>query len=70
MDDAVKAGQIGVTTNQGVVTLTGEVPSANARERAETIARQTEGVTQVENRLTIGSSQTQSSTSPPLPPSR
>ena len=70
MDDAVKAGQIGVTTNQGVVTLTGEVPSANAKERAETIARQTEGVTQVENRLTVGPSQTQTSTPPPVPPSR
>jgi hyperosmotically inducible protein len=66
MDDLVKAGQIGVTTNGGVVTLTGQVPSAEAKQRAEAIASQTDGVVRVDNQLTVGAPPaTSSNTTPP-----
>jgi osmotically-inducible protein OsmY len=68
MDDLVRAGQIGVTANQGVVTLTGQVPSAEAKGRAEALALQTEGVARVENRLTVGVAQTTTTGTPPPPP--
>ena len=46
-DDIVKAHDINVTTRDGVVTLSGEVDSSAARERAVSLARATEGVTNV-----------------------
>ena len=52
-DDTVKAYQIDVDTQNGVVTLTGTVPTAAARDRALEIARTTDGVTRVEDRLTV-----------------
>jgi osmotically-inducible protein OsmY len=67
MDDLVKAGQIGVTTSAGVVTLTGHVPSADARARAEALALETDGVTRVENRLTIDAQARSSAATPPAP---
>jgi hyperosmotically inducible periplasmic protein len=53
-DAQVKARAIEVTTKDGVVMLEGSVPSAAARQRAVTLARQTEGVVQVVDRLTVG----------------
>lgn len=41
------------TTGPGVVTLSGEVKSANAKQRAEELARATDGVRSVENRLVV-----------------
>jgi hyperosmotically inducible protein len=67
MDDLVKAGQIGVTTNGGVVTLTGQVPSAEAKQRAEAIASQTDGVVRVDNQLTVGAPPAASSNTTPPP---
>jgi hyperosmotically inducible protein len=46
-DDAVKSSQIEVTTNAGVVTLTGNVDSDNAKYRAIQLAKATKGVVSV-----------------------
>jgi hyperosmotically inducible periplasmic protein len=52
-DDTVKAYKIDVDTKEGVVTLTGEVPSQAAKETAVKIARSTDGVASVVDNLTI-----------------
>lgn len=57
-DDTVKAYQIDVDTQGGVVTLTGTVPTAAARDRALEVARGTDGVTRVEDRMTINAAGT------------
>jgi hyperosmotically inducible protein len=44
---------VSVTTNNGVVTLTGSVPSEQARAEALQAARSADGVTRVENDITI-----------------
>jgi osmotically-inducible protein OsmY len=50
-DDLVKAHEINVTTRDGVVTLTGEVDSVAARQRAVRLATETEGVSSVVDEL-------------------
>ncbi len=52
-DDTVKAYEINVTTNGGVVTLEGDVDSAAAKAQAVQIARTTEGVKDVVDQLVI-----------------
>ena len=52
-DDTVKAYEIDVTTRNGVVTLSGDVDSAAAKEQAVLIARSTEGVADVVDQLVI-----------------
>lgn len=52
-DDTVKAYQIDVTTNNRVVTLTGKVDTANAKEQAVAIARNTEGVRDIIDQVTV-----------------
>ena len=52
-DDTVKAHEINVTTNDHVVTLAGEVGTTAAKDQAVQIARQTEGVRDVVDQLTI-----------------
>lgn len=52
-DDQVKAYRIDVDTTDRVVTLTGAVDTPAARERALDLARNTEGVSDVVDRLTI-----------------
>jgi hyperosmotically inducible periplasmic protein len=52
-DDSVKAYKIDVDTKEGVVTLTGEVPSQAAKETAVKITRATDGVASVVDNLTI-----------------
>jgi hyperosmotically inducible protein len=52
-DDVVKSYRIDVDTTDRVVTLSGAVDSPQARERAIQIARNTEGVQDVVDRLTI-----------------
>jgi hyperosmotically inducible periplasmic protein len=44
---------VAVTTNNGVVTLTGSVPSDQAEKKVLDIAHDADGVTRVENNLTI-----------------
>jgi osmotically-inducible protein OsmY len=53
-DQTVKAYQIDVDTHDHVVTLSGEVDSAVARERAVALARQTEGVNSVVDNIRVG----------------
>ena len=52
-DDAVKAYQIDVDTSNGVVTLSGDVDSSLAKERAAQIARTTDGVRDVVDNITV-----------------
>jgi osmotically-inducible protein OsmY len=54
LDDEVKGHEINVTTNNGVVTLEGMVDTAQQKQEAELIARETEGVSRVVNQLTVG----------------
>ena len=55
VDEALlKNSNISVETNDHVVTLTGTVLAQAGRTRATTVARGTEGVRRVVNRLTIG----------------
>ncbi len=53
IDDVVNAHEINVTTRDGVVTLTGEVPDLNAKHQAVRLARETEGVTDVVDELRV-----------------
>src|SRR6266480_2260271 len=52
-DDTVKAYQINVDTTNGVVTLTGTVEAPAAKDQAVTIARGTDGVKEVVDRITV-----------------
>ena len=54
LDDSIQATAIDVDTDGSVVTLTGTVRSEAERTRALQLARETEGVTQVVDRLRIG----------------
>ena len=53
LDDTVRALKIDVDTQGTVVTLTGTVRSETERQRALALARETEGVSQVVDRLHI-----------------
>ena len=53
LDDTVKALLIDVDTNGSVVTLTGTVHSEAERVKAVQLARETEGVTAVNDKLVI-----------------
>jgi hypothetical protein len=52
-DEAVSAFEIDVDTQEGVVTLTGDVESPTAKAQAVQIARMTEGVIDVVDNLRI-----------------
>jgi osmotically-inducible protein OsmY len=53
LDDHVKARGINVDTSDGVATLTGVVASADERKRAVQLARDTEGITRVVDKLEV-----------------
>ena len=53
-NEAVRARDIDVTTERGIVTLRGTVPDEAARQQALNLARGVEGVVRVEDQLTIG----------------
>jgi hyperosmotically inducible protein len=53
LDDTVKALNIDVDTDGSIVTLTGRVKSAAERERAMRLARETDGVSSVVDRLAV-----------------
>lgn len=53
LDDYVRARSIDVTTVDHVVTLTGTVRTTQERDRALQLARETDGVTRVVDRLTM-----------------
>jgi len=50
----IKAGDIDVSSSQGVVTLIGRVSSETIKSTAERIARDTKGVKDVHNELLVG----------------
>ncbi len=52
-DKDLAANKIEVDTNDGVVTLKGEVPNAAARSRADQIARNVKNVKNVNNQLAV-----------------
>jgi len=52
-DSQVNAGEIKVDSVNGVVTLTGNIDSEAAKERALQIARDTKGVTQVKDMISV-----------------
>ena len=52
-DDVVSVFDISVHTYEGTVTLAGTVGSILARNRAESLARETNGVNAVNNQITI-----------------
>ena len=53
LDDHVKARAINVDTAGSVATLSGAVASADERKRAVELARDTEGITQVVDKLEV-----------------
>jgi osmotically-inducible protein OsmY len=53
LDDSVKARTINVDTAGSVVTLTGMVETTAERERAVRLARETDGVTNVVDKLEV-----------------
>ena len=53
-DPQVKAFDITVTSDEGVVTLTGRVKEAHQRAEAEKLARDTAGVKGVNNLIKVG----------------
>lgn len=55
-DDTVKAYQVDVDTRNGVVTLSGDVETAVAKEQALRIARETDGVRDVVDQIHVGES--------------
>ena len=57
-EDLLKHSDISVDTNNHVVTLTGTVMGRAGRAKATSVAKGTEGVHQVVNRLTVGPKRT------------
>jgi len=51
----IKSLDIRVESDDGVVTLTGEVPSDNIKELIETIVKNTEGVKDINSNLEVNS---------------
>ena len=49
----LRGARIDVLDNNGIVTLTGIVPSVDARERAEAVVRGLDGVISVINELNV-----------------
>ena len=66
-DDRLKGRHIEVTSHGGIVTLNGEVADETERAQALLLARTTDGVTRVEDNLTVGSSASTTITSPNAP---
>lgn len=52
-DKVVSALGVNVETKQGVVILSGEAKSDNEKSRAETLAKQVEGVKSVSNKIAV-----------------
>lgn len=53
-EDVLEGSNIDVDTEKGVVTLSGTVPTAAARTRALAVARTTDGVKSVVDKMTVG----------------
>jgi hypothetical protein len=57
LDDTLTSRAIDVSTSGSTVTVSGRVPSAAARARALALARETDGVSVVIDRLEVGGTQ-------------
>jgi hyperosmotically inducible protein len=57
-DSVLRAGDVSVTTNNGVVALNGTVPTDQARQRAIEMARHTDGAVRVEDNLHVAATKT------------
>ena len=72
LDDTIKGRRIEVDTQNGIVTLRGEVASDNERAQALLLARTTEGAERVEDALTVNAGIEASASTPtagvPAPP--
>jgi BON domain len=66
-DPALNAGNIGVTSNDGVVYLTGTVPSADRLARATELAREVRGVRSVVNNMVVAGAPPRVVTVPAVP---
>jgi hyperosmotically inducible protein len=53
MDETVRAAKIEVTTQKGVVTLTGNIDSEEAKQKALSFAKQTKGVVEVKDMIAV-----------------
>ena len=53
LDDSLKARTIDVSTNGSTVTVSGEVPTSAARDRALALTRETDGVSVVIDHLEV-----------------
>lgn len=67
LDSDVKVGGMDVTTKDGVVMLEGTVSTQAAKDRAIALARETEGVVQVVDRLQVRGSEPPASSRKPAP---
>ena len=67
-DDDVKARYIAVTSRDGVVTVKGQVESEDVRQQALQIAKNTDGVRQVQDQLAVVPSGTVATTWPAVEP--
>jgi hypothetical protein len=56
LDDTVKAADVKVHSQQGIVTLSGTVHSTAQRDRLLQLARETAGVSSVVNQITVAGS--------------
>jgi hyperosmotically inducible periplasmic protein len=63
IDERIKGRHINVTSNGGVVTLNGEVADEGERSKALLLARTTDGVTRVEDSLTVAAASSASDAS-------
>jgi len=63
-DDDLASVAIAAHVNNGLVTLTGNVPDARLRDRATLVARETPGVQRVESRVQVVSPKPEPSKSP------
>jgi osmotically-inducible protein OsmY len=52
-DDLLKDFGVEILDSNGVITLRGEVPTRDVRERAEAVAREVPGVTSVINEIDV-----------------
>lgn len=53
LDDTLKGAHVSVHTDNGVVTLTGDVMNNGQRQRAEQLARETDGVMRIVDELSV-----------------
>lgn len=66
-DPTVSSMQVKVKADQGVVTLTGEVPGSDEKHAAERAAQRTAGVREVRNELTVANTAAPAPGTSPIP---